>query len=211
LKTLRVASPKEASDRAIDLLNHGCSPQSLFEAFFDAAGELMMRSPGILSLHATTFTNALYYAWNRCHDEQTRKLLLLQNASFLPLFRGNTRDAGTEIDALEPAESSTNGPSAIEEIFAEIKNDRLSASRKMLAYLQQVEDPGPFAQAARRLIFQKGTNSHDYKYSSAILEDYHSMRRPWRDRYLAASAFYLKSSGDPDNQLVQRIRSALSA
>jgi hypothetical protein len=66
------------------------------------------------------------------------------------------------------------------------------------------------AQAARRLIFLKGTNSHDYKYSSALLEDYQAMHAPWCDRFLAAGAFYLKSSGDADNQLVKRIRSALS-
>jgi putative tricarboxylic transport membrane protein len=35
--------------------------------------------------------------------------------------------------------------------------------------------------------------------------------RRWRDRMLAASAFYFRGSGEPDNQLVQRIRSALAA
>ena len=69
--------------------------------------------------------------------------------------------------------------------------------------------PKEWIDAARVLIFLKGTNSHDYKYSSAILEDYQSMAAPWRDRYLAASAFYLKGSSDPDNQLVQRARAAL--
>jgi hypothetical protein len=211
LKTVRVASAEEASDHAIELLNRGCAPQSLFDAFFEASGELMMRSPGILSLHATTFTNALHYSWTHCRDEETRKLLLLQNAAFLPLFRGNTKDSGTQIDALEPAALQENGRAAVEEIFAEIKKDRLNASRKMLAYLKQTDDPAPLAHAARRLIFLKGTNAHDYKYSSAILEDFNAMQPPWRDRYLAASTFYLKSSADPDNQLVKRVRSALNA
>jgi hypothetical protein len=211
LKALRVASSEQSSERAIELLNRDVAPQSLFDAFFEASGELMMRSPGILSLHATTFTNALHYSWTHCGDEDTRKLLILQNAAFLPLFRGNIKDSGTQIDAFEPAPLQENGPGAVEEIFAEINKDKLNASRKMLSYLQQAKDPEPLAQAARRLIFLKGTNAHDYKYSSAILEDYHAMRPPWRDRYLAASTFYLKSSADPDNQLVRRIRSALSA
>jgi hypothetical protein len=169
----------------------------------------MMRAPGILSLHATTFTNAIHYAFRHCREEETRKLLLLQNAAFLPLFRGNRKDGGVEIDQLEPAKLEASGPGAVEEIFAEISRDRSTASRKILAYLKE-NDPKPLADAARRLIFLKGTNSHDYKYSSAVLEDYSAMSRPWRDRFLAASAFYLKGSGDGDNQLVRRTRAALA-
>src|SRR5262249_40234053 len=114
-----------------------------------------------------------------------------------------------QIDSLEPAPTKTSGPDAIEEIFAEIGTDRLAASRKILAYLQQAPDPKPLADAARRLIFLKGRDSHDYKYSSAVLEDYSLIAAPWRDRYLAATAFYLKGSTAPDNDLVKRTRAAL--
>jgi len=186
-------------------LNRGVAPGSLFDAFFDCSGELMMRAPGILSLHATTFTNALHYSWQHCRDQETRKLLLLQNASFLPLFRGDRR-AGVRIDELQPAEK----PATLNEIFGEFTKDKGEASRKILRYLQDEKDTAAFAHAARRLIFLKGTNSHDYKYSSAVLEDYHAMSPRWRDKYLAATSFYLKGSDDADNQLAQRIRSALS-
>ena len=37
------------------------------------------------------------------------------------------------------------------------------------------------------------------------------MAPPWRDRYLAASVFNLKGSGDSDNDLVKRTRAALGA
>ena len=210
LSVLRQGSPNDASTRVIELLNQGVAPQSIFDALFDAGGELMMRSPGILSLHSTTFTNALHYAWQHCSSEETRKLLLLQNASFLPLFRGSRKD-GVEIDQLEPLALESEGPEAVEEIFAEISSNRLAASRKIMTFLRSAEDPKPLADAARRLIFLKGTNSHDYKYSSAVLEDYHFIAPQWRDRYLAASTFYWKGSGDPDNRLVQRIRSAIQA
>ena len=86
----------------------------------------------------------------------------------------------------------------------------MAAARKILFYLKATSDPEPLAHAARRLIFLKGTDSHDYKYSSAVLEDYPGMTQPWRDRYLAASAFYLKGSGAPDTELVQRTRAALN-
>ena len=34
-----------------------------------------MRAPGILSLHATTFTNAMHYAFQHCRNEETRQLI----------------------------------------------------------------------------------------------------------------------------------------
>lgn len=210
LQTIREGSTTDTSEKVIELLNRGVAPQSLFDALMDGAGELLMRAPGILSLHSTTFTNAVHYAWQRVRDEETRKLLLLQNAAFMPLYRGNSKDQGVHVDSLELLPLKSSGPAAIEEIFAEISHDRLSASRKILSYLKENPDPKPLADAARRLIFLKGRDSHDYKFSSAVLEDYHSMAAPWRDRYLAASAFYLKGSGEPDNDLVQRIRAALS-
>ena len=64
--------------------------------------------------------------------------------------------------------------------------------------------------AARRLIFLKGTDAHDYKFSSAALEDYYHASPTWRARFLASSVYWLKGSGDKDNNLVKRARAALS-
>jgi hypothetical protein len=69
--------------------------------------------------------------------------------------------------------------------------------------------PGWLADAARRLIFLKGRDSHDYKFSSAVLEDYAILSPAWRDRFLAASVFNLRGAGDPDSDHVQRTRAAL--
>src|SRR6185295_7238428 len=213
LLAIREGSAVDASEKAVELLLRGVAPQSLFDAFFDGAGELLMRAPGIQSLHATTFTNAVHYAWRQTRDEETRKLLLLQNAAFLPLFRGNSKDKGLHIDTLEPEPLQASGPAAIEEIFADVSKDknRILASRKILSYLKDNPDPKPLADAARRLIFLKGRDSHDYKFSSAVLEDFSFMAPAWRNRYLAASVFNLKGSGDKDNDLVKRTRAALNA
>jgi len=120
------------------------------------------------------------------------------------------RDKGVHIDTLEAAPLKAKGDGAIAEIFADVTSDRLSAARKVLSYLSANPNPKPLADAARRLIFLKGRDAHDYKFSSAVLEDYHLMSPPWRDRYLAASVFNLKGSGDPDNKLVQRTRAAIA-
>ena len=54
-------------------------------------------------------------------------------------------------------------------------------------------------------------DAHDYKYSSAVLEDYHFLAPELAHRYLAASVFNLKGSAAPDNELVARTRQALKS
>ena len=210
LQALRHASSEEASAKVVELLNRGAAPQSIWDALFDSAGELLMHRPGILSLHAVTSTNALHFAFQNSSQDETRRLLLLQNASFLTMFRGDSGRLKTvHLDELEPAIEKGAAPT-IDEIFAEINRDRFKAASKTLAWLKGNNDPQEFITAARRLIFLKGNNSHDYKFSSAVLEDFQHVSPDWRERYLAASVFNLRGAGDTDNQLVKRTRAALA-
>ncbi|MBI3849357.1 MAG: twin-arginine translocation signal domain-containing protein [Verrucomicrobia bacterium] len=212
LATLRDASPDEACDKVVELLNRGNAPQSLWDAFFDAGGEWLMRRPGIVSLHAVTSANALHFAFETSRDDLSRRLLLLQAAAFSTLFRGDAiRGRGLRIDQLEPAALKASGAKGIEEIFADVSGERMLAARKVLAYLKENPQAKEFIAAARRLIFLKGNNAHDYKFSSAVLEDYQNVSPAWRDRYLAASVFNLRGSGGADNDLVKRTRAALGA
>src|SRR6185312_8018152 len=94
----------------------------------------------------------------------------------------------------------------VDEIFATATHDRMGAARKTLSYLDQTHQAEDLMRTARRLVFLKGNDAHDYKFSSAVLEDYYHLSPNWRNRYLAASLFYLPSSGAPDNALVGRIR-----
>lgn len=215
LEVLRTGTEEAAPEKIVELLNRGVAPQSIWDALLDGAGELIMRQPGIASLHAGTSTNALHFAYQASQDDTTRRLLMLQNAAFLPMFHAEMRDRGEvrdlRIDALEPESTAEGGAGAIEEIFAEAGRDRVAASRKALAYLQAGNDPKDLIDAARRLVFLKGNDSHDYKYSSAALEDFYHASPTWRDRYLASSLFLLPASGDRDNGLVERTRAALGA
>ena len=79
----------------------------------------------------------------------------------------------------------------------------MAAAGKALAYLQAGHDPRPLIDAARRLVFLKGDDAHDYKFSSAVLEDYYQPRPRLRERYLASSLLLLPGSADKDNNLVQ--------
>ncbi len=85
----------------------------------------------------------------------------------------------------------------------------MNAARKVRGYLNDGGDVRNLMNAARRLIFLKGSNAHDYKFSAAVLEDYFNVSPRWRDQFLATSAFFLRGSGDQDNSLVERTRAAL--
>jgi len=212
LEVLRHASPDEASGKVIELLNGGVAPQSVWDGLFDAAAEMLMRRPGIVSLHALTSSNALHFAYRTSADDETRRLLLLQTAAFLTLFRGDSdRLKAVRIEDVRADAGAKDEAPGIEEIFAEINRDRMAAARKVLAYLKQNPEAGEFINAARRLVFLKGNNSHDYKFSSAVLEDYQNVSPAWRSRFLAASVFNLRGSGDKDNELVKRTRGAMGA
>jgi hypothetical protein len=208
LAALREGTEEQTADRVVDLLQRRMAPESIWDAVMCGAAELLMRNPGILSLHAVTTTNAIRYLYDRSQKDETRRLLLLQNASFLPFYRGGGSSA--RIDELAPQEPSASGDLAVEEICATIGRDNAAAARRVLGYLARNPKPKPLLDAANRLVFLKGNDSHDYKFSAAVLEDYDRLSPSWRERHLAASVFWLNGSGAPDNQLVHRARRALA-
>jgi hypothetical protein len=213
LGMLRSEEPEAVCGSVVKWLNRGVSPQSMFDAFFAGSGELLMRQPGIVALHAMTSTNALRYIFETASNDEVRRRILLQNAAFLPLFREAMKGRGEvgeeRIDKLKPLEMTVGG-GAIDEIFHDVGTDRPEAARKLLGYLDAGGSPEPVMNAARRLIFLKGTDSHDYKFSSAVLEDFYQVSPEWRKRLLASSVFKLRGSTGKDNALVGRTREALS-
>jgi hypothetical protein len=216
LAALRTASPEDASKHAAALLNKGVGPQSIWDAVFGAAGELLMRRPGIVSLHSLTTANAVRFAFQSSGDDETRRWLLLQAVSFVPNFRGELtarkeKVDDTQFNTFEPLAPKATGPKAVDEIFADLSRDKATAARKVLGYLKANPDPRPLTDAARRQVFRKATDSHDYKFSSAVLEDYAHVSPAWRDRFLAASVYWLKGSGGKDTDLVRRTQEALKA
>ena len=207
LQVLREGSADDAAKKAAGLLASGIAPQSVHDAILLGGGELLMRQPGIVALHSMTTTNAMYYTFATSSDDRLRRRLLLQNAAFLPMFRdamgGRGKVGDTRIDELAPAEGS------IENVLDKIGKDRAAAASTLLGQLDSGTPPEEFTDAARRLVFIKGNNSHDYKFSSAVLEDFRHLSPSWRNRFLAASTYQLRGNGARDNTLVQRAREAL--
>jgi hypothetical protein len=213
LAALRQGNEDETAEKVVELLNREIAPQVIWDALFVGSGELLVRQPGIVALHASTSTNALRYAWDTTDNDDTRRMLLLQNASYVSMFRQAMTGRGDvkpfRLDEMQPVSLEAGGQKAVEEILTDISRDRMAAAGKVLSFVQANPEPKELIDAARVLIFLKGNNAHDYKYSSAVLEDYQHVSAPWRGRFLASSVFNLRGAGDRDNALVQRTRSAL--
>ena len=209
--TLHTCTATEASQAVVSQLNAGLGAQSIYNALHLAAGELLMRQPGIVSLHASTTTNALRFLFEHVSASSTRLALLLQNAAFLPQFRESMKSRGAvgadRILELSAAENAAG--ISLESIFAETGRSRLTAGRQVLSWLSAGNSSQQLTDAARRMIFLKGNDSHDYKFSSAVLEDSLKLSPEYQHRFLAASSWLLKGSSQPTNSLVDRIRAAL--
>lgn len=214
LEVLRQASPEEACKQVVSHIQKGLAPASVWDAGFQFSSELLMRNPGIVSLHAVTSANAMHYAYQACTEDETRRLLTLQLAAFLTKFRSDPKgleDRKQRIHLLEPIDLPTASPEALESIFTDVTENRYVAARKILTFCRRDDaHAAQFIDNARRMLFMKGTNAHDYKFTSAVLEDYYQVSPGLRESFLAASVYNLRGSKEPDNKLVQRTRAALT-
>ena len=213
VRHLHQCSPDEASEMVVQLINAGVSLRSIWDGLFGSAAELLIRQRGIVSLHAVTTTNAIHHAFRATGDESARQYLLLQNAAFLPMFRQAAANRGDVNDFRidEMTADASEEPASVPEIFETLGRNRRQASEMLYQYLSSNGDPQSIVDHARRLVFLKGDDSHDYKFSSAALEDYRSLSLPWRNRFLAASSYQLKSEGEPTRGLVKRIQEAIAS
>lgn len=213
MATFRSGTPAEASTAVVEALNAQVSPRSVFDALHTVAAEMLIQQTGIIALHAVTTTNAIRFLFDATGNEDTQKLLILQNASFLPMFRKSMHSRGAvgsaTVDNL--ADSASGGEEvSLDSIFQNVGRNRQAVVDGVYQYLSQGQQARELITTARQLIFLKGSNSHDYKFSSALLEDYYKVSPGFRSQFLAAGSTMLRGSTQPDNGLVERIRAALS-
>jgi len=209
----RAAKPAEISKLAATGLTRGVGPQSVWDGVFVGAMELLMRQPGIIGLHGLTTANAVRFIYDTTQDATLKKKLLLQACSFNPYFIESAQSRGRLSDASVKKwdEQQTGLQPSLDSMLTAISQDRMLASHQVYDYLESGGNPQAFIDAARRQVFLRGRNAHDYKYSSAVLEDFQKVSPDWRNRYLALSVFNLKGSQDRLSPLVERTRAAINS
>ena len=206
VRTLREVPELDAGLAVIDLLKRGVSTDSIWEALFATAAELVLRRPTVVPVHAQTSANAFHYVFRRARVETTQLLALLQSAAFMPAFRrriGNTQP-DLRIDELEPLAVPGNGADALRDAFSELPQNPTAGARKALHYLQRGGSADALVASARRLLARNGRQSHDYKFTEAALENHREMApSAWRDRVLAASMAYFTGSAEAPSPVSQ--------
>ena len=211
LAAIRETKTEEACRGAVELLLKGeAHAPGLWDAVHLASGELMMRLPGILGVHAVTSVNALHYAFRVAGNAETRLLLLLQGVGWMSQFATvmaqNNSFGNADITALEGDDIPSGAAEATEEILALVSTDRAAAARKAFRYAEKHPEPDGFQKAAQSLIFTKGRDVHDYKYAAAIFEDRGLVVPAWRPHMLATAVYNLRGSQLEDSPLMQRAR-----
>ena len=106
--------------------------------------------------------------------------------------------------------SASSQEATVDGIFQQIGSDSDAAAQRTLHYLTNNGRAESLIASARKHVFLKGHDSHDYKFSSAALEDFYQISPRWRNHYLASSVFKLLGAKSADNGLVERIRAVLA-
>lgn len=122
LATLREGSATDTARVSAAALRQGVDPQTLWTAIILAAGELLLRQPGIIAIHANTTAEALHQGYRRSGDDRTRRMPMLQAAAFMSLFRDRLGSGvrPVRIDGLESEDSAAEPDRPLGEIFAAI-------------------------------------------------------------------------------------------
>ncbi len=157
LETLRQGSAADASEQVVRLLNDRIDPQCIWDGLFLGATELLTRQPGIVGLHCVTSMNALHFAYRTSSDDETRRMMMLQGAAFLPMFlaamRGRARFATAESTRCRPSKGCR--PSTTSSPTSAATSRRRPARRSRSCRRDPSAAPALMTQA-RRLIFSKG-------------------------------------------------------
>ena len=203
LQMLRTADPLSAGGDVVGRMQSGLHHRVAGDAVALASAELVMRQPGIVPLHAVTTTNAFNYLMANVADDRVRKWLLLQNVSFLAHFAAAAKARGKLDEALiDKMEPSTEKHTAQQVLSSK---DRAGSAAAVLGLAQDPSGGYEVVRRARELVFLKGTDAHDYKFSSAALEDYQLLSPAFRAPYLAACSYLFKTEADTTTALAKQL------
>ena len=215
IESFHNTTTEDAASLVADMLQSGVSPQSIWDALFVSSSELLMRQPGIVALHAVTTTNALAYTYRRVASPELRLQVLLQNASYLGMFCqrvASGKHRQERVSDFATAQIPEDNSLALQQVIQTIAKDNDSSARSLIGLLSREPNMArQFLDRARQMVFLKGTDSHDYKFSFAIMEDYFHLSPSLRTQYLAMSVFKLNGPSQPDTPLLPRLRACLES
>lgn len=213
LRQLRGTTTAQAQALVLAAFNAGLGPATVWDGLRLYAAEIFhRRNPSATRRHApvhpVTEINAFHYAWRTTRDEETRRLMILQGAGWLPLLRQDLIGffgpmEGEGIDTLGVAEDTAPPVDALFEAPSP------TAARVRL-------DRDPTAAAAyrarlRSFLMTRANQSHQYKFLAAVEEESERIHPQWASRMLAPAVTYLPTARDPETETLRRSLHALES
>jgi hypothetical protein len=216
LAPIRAANASAACRDAFSLLRESkVRAGAIWDVVHLAAAEFMLRRRGFGALHAVTSVNALHFAFRMARSTETRLFLLLQAVGWMAHFAlgENTRPStGASILDLAATDAAIpdNPAAAAENILTTMATDPSGAAQRGLAYAKRHANHPALFSAARRLVFTRADDPHDYKYPAAAFEDISVVSPPWQPHMLAASLLHIPAPNVPESAVIQRAKEAVA-
>jgi hypothetical protein len=186
---IRAASSAGARELVVEALNEGLSELTVWDGIRLGATDLFARRPSLLPVHPTTVSSALFHVHRNTASEATRRLALLQAASWLPLYRERLfGDLGADADTggIEAfLVEHDHALPTVDELFRAPTTDLTHAC---LTIPGNVE---PFTAALRTHLYRGAREHHQPKYAAVLLEDLRTADPRWHPVLLAATLDYL--------------------
>ena len=209
---LKSASPSEASSKVIALLKQGKAVSTIWDGIRLAASDVLYRDPSLLPVHPLTATNGMAIAFNVSRVAETRKMLLLQAASWIPLYRralGRMRGLSMRGDGLAGLKAEKGAMPDWRQVTAAMGNRRDEARQLALHALKKPENWAEAAQTLRSRLYKAGREHHQFKYTAAVLQEAQAAHPQWGPHILTAGFNYLPLGNEADSRAHQGTRQAL--
>jgi len=216
---MRTATAGEAVDLILALLKRGVAAESIWDGLRLIASEILFRLAGstirnaqLLGVHPMTILNAFDHASRTTSREQTRRLLLLQAAAWLPTARDVLQGSkglsmkGPGLDGLEISDD----PGTVEKAIEEASRSHLRSASLSLRVTREPQRAAEFIRRFRSLTLRKAAEHHHHKYAAAVFEEFPRTNPRWGSYLLAVCPSYLSNPADPDSEVTARARAALA-
>ena len=133
------------------------------------------------------------HAFRSARSEETKRLLVLQAAAWLPAIRDHlVRRRGLSMDgpSLRPAAPPTGAelPTLDEAV------ERRAPAEVLARLTDDAASLRPFRASLRRSLFREARDHHQYKYAAAIHEESRLASPIWAPRILAPAVAYLPTT-----------------
>ncbi|MFT4514173.1 MAG: hypothetical protein ACI91B_002881 [Planctomycetota bacterium] len=211
---LRTSKPEDAPTVVIQHMKRGLDTSRAWDAIVRLGSLIFQRRPGrrsadgrtsLLPVHALTVPNAMRTSFLRSRDEDTKKLLLLQAASWTVSLRDDLANMVNLSMKTKQRIDARQEPESLDDAFA-------SSSPSALRALMQ-RDERDLTEASKRLrasLVRTGSEHHQHKYAAAMFEEAERVEESLRPTIIAAAIDYLANHQDRETEFHRKANTMLA-